>query len=84
MKRTIRLTESDLHRIITNVINEATENGDYDGNYEELIRNEMHNLAELERKVPKCYEAEIHQMVVGLEAILGGIKSDRDFDNWNR
>ena len=83
MKRTIRLTESDLHRIITNVINEATENGDYDGNYEELIRNEMHNLAELVRKVPKCYEAEIHQMVVGLEAILGGIKRNRDFDNWN-
>lgn len=84
MKKTIRLSERDLHRIITNVINEATENGDYDGNYEVLIRNEMHNLAELERKVPKCYEAEIHRMVVGLETMLSGIQSNRDFDNWNR
>lgn len=84
MKKTRGLNERDLHRIITNVINEVTENGDYDGNYEVLIRNEMHNLAELERKVPKCYEAEIHRMVVGLQAMLSGIQSNRDFDNWNR
>lgn len=56
---------------------------DYKANYEELIKNEMHRLYDLEGNVPMCYRAEIHSMVVAMEGILQDIKRNREFDDWN-
>ena len=50
MKKRIKLTEQDIHKIvketIKNVLNES-DVYDYDANYEQLIRNEIHNLYDL-------------------------------------
>ena len=54
---------------------------DYVGNYDELIKHEMHNLYELEAKVPVSYRAKIHSMVVSLQAMWQDIQRKRDFDN---
>lgn len=55
MKNGIKLTEQDVHKIvketIKNVLNES-DIYDNDANYEQLIKNEMHNLYDLESKVP--------------------------------
>lgn len=77
MKKTIKLTEQDVHKIvketIKNVLNES-DVYDYDANYEQLIRNEMHNLYDLEGKVPYSYRSEIHSMVNTLQGILSSIR----------
>ena len=77
MKKRIKLTEQDVHKIvketIKNVLNES-DIYDYDANYEELIRNEMHNLYDLEGKVPHSYRQEIHSMVNTLQGILSSIR----------
>lgn len=77
MKKSIKLTEQDVHKIvketIKNVLNES-DIYDYDANYEQLIRNEMHNLYDLEGKVPYSYRQEIHSMVNTLQGILSGIR----------
>lgn len=79
MKKVIKLTEQDVHKIvketIKNVLNES-DIYDYDANYEQLIRNEMHNLYDLEGKVPYSYRQEIHSMVNTLQGILFGIRMD--------
>jgi hypothetical protein len=54
---------------------------DYVGNYDDLIKNEMHNLYELEAKVPVCYRAKIHSMAVSLQAMWQDIQRKRDLDN---
>ena len=56
------------------IYDDGTED-DYNGNYAELIKNEMHNMAELERQVPKCYRAEIHSMISALQGILSDIRT---------
>ncbi len=77
MKKKIKLTEQDIHKIVKeslkNVLNES-DIYDYDANYEELIRNEMHNLYDLEGKIPYSYRQEIHSMVNTLQGILSGIR----------
>jgi hypothetical protein len=77
MKKRIKLTEQDIHKIvketIKNVLNES-DDYDYDANYEQLIRNEMHNLYDLEGKVPYSYRQEIHSMVNTLQGILSSIR----------
>ena len=77
MKKVIKLTEQDVHKIIKeaikNVLNES-DIYDYDVNYEQLIKNEMHNLYDLEGKVPYSYRQEIHSMVNTLQGILSGIR----------
>ena len=77
MKKKIKLTEQDIHKIVKeslkNVLNES-DIYDYDANYEQLIRNEMHNLYDLEGKVPYSYRTEIHSMVNTLEGILSSIR----------
>lgn len=77
MKKVIKLTEQDVHKIVKETIkNVLNENDiyDYDANYEQLIRNEMHNLYDLEGKVPYSYRQEIHSMVNTLQGILSGIR----------
>jgi hypothetical protein len=77
MKKVIKLTEQDVHKIvketIKNVLNES-DIYDYDANYEQLIKNEMHNLYDLENKVPYSYRQEIHSMVNTLQGILSSIR----------
>ena len=77
MKKRIKLTEQDIHKIVKeslkDVLNES-DIYDYDANYEELIRNEMHNLYDLEGKVPYSYRQEIHSMVNTLQGILSEIR----------
>lgn len=77
MKKRIKLTEQDVHKIveetIKNVINER-DIYDYDANYAKLIRDEMHNLYDLEGKIPYAYRAEIHSMVNSLQAMLSHIR----------
>lgn len=58
-------------------------NYDYDGKWEEYVRNEVHNLYELEEKVPYSYRSAIHSAMTELEAILDAQKRNREFDNWN-
>lgn len=43
---------------------------DYDANYEQLIKNELHNLYDLEGKVPYAKRPEIHSAISTLEGIL--------------
>jgi len=77
MKKRIKLTEQDVHKIvketIKNVLNES-DIYDYDANYEQLIKNEIHNLYDLEGKVPYSYRQEIHSMVNTLQGILSSIR----------
>lgn len=77
MKKRIKLTEQDVHKIveetIKNVINER-DIYDYDGNYARLIQHEMHNLYDLEAKVPYVYRREIHSMVNKLQGMLFEIR----------
>jgi hypothetical protein len=54
---------------------------DYVGNYAELILHEMHNLYELEAKVPASYRQDIHSMAVSLQAMWQDIQRNRDLDN---
>ena len=54
---------------------------EYAGNYDELILHEMHNLYELEDKVPVSYRQEIHSMAVSLQAIWQDAQRKRDLDN---
>ena len=79
MKKRIKLTEQDVHKIveetIKNVLNES-DIYDYDANYEQLIRNEMHNLYDLESKITYSYRQEIHSMVNTLQGILSGIRTN--------
>ena len=79
MKKRIKLTEQDIHKIvketIKNVLNES-DVYDYDANYEQLIRNEMHNLYDLEGKVLYSYRQEIHSMVNTLQGILSSIRTN--------
>lgn len=52
----------------------------YVGNYDELIRSEMHRLYELESKVPQWVKMEIHSMVVTMESILQEIQRNREYE----
>jgi hypothetical protein len=77
MKKRIKLTEQDIHKVvketIKNILNES-DIYDYDTNYEQLIKNEMHNLYDLEGKVPYSYRQEIHSMANTLQGILSNIR----------
>ena len=80
-KKRIRLTESDLHKIVKESVNRVL-NEDYASNYDELIRDEMYRLYDLEPKLPQHLQPKIHSMVVTLEGILQDIKRNRDFDSF--
>lgn len=54
---------------------------DYVGNYAELILHEMHNLYELEAKVPESYRSNIHSMAVSLQSMWQDIQRNREFDD---
>jgi len=75
-----KLSEKGLRRIVRESINKVLNESDiydYDANYAKLIRDEMHNLYDLEGKVPYSYRTQIHSMVNTLQAILSDIR-DKD------
>lgn len=80
----IKLTESKLKQMIAESVKKVlNENIDYEGNYQELIKNAMHQLYDLEGKVPYSYRPKIHGMAVSLEAMYQDIQRNHEFDNWN-
>lgn len=83
-KNIIKLTESDLKKVISESVNKVLEEGyNYDPHYEELIKKEMHNLWDLSEKVPMVYRSSIYSMGNRLQAILQKIQRNYEFDNWN-
>lgn len=84
-KNIIRLTESDLKKVISESVKKVLKEGEnnYDPHYEELIKREMHNLWDLSEKVPMVYRAEIYSMGNSLQALLQEIQRNYEFDNWN-
>lgn len=77
MNKVIKLTEQDIHNIVKETVKDVlnkNDNYDYDANYEKLIRDEMHNLYDLEAKVPYSYRSKIHSMINSLEAMLSDIR----------
>ena len=75
------MNENQFYNLIKKFVNESIktvlkENDniyDYDGNYEQLIKDEYHNLCDLETKVPYYLREEIHSMVVKLQGIMSDI-----------
>lgn len=57
---------------------EYDDSNDYNPLYDELIKKEMHRLADLERQVPQHLKGEIHQCVATLESILSDINMRND------
>lgn len=84
-KNIIKLTESDLKKVISESVNKVLKEGEYnyDPHYEELIKREMHNLWDLSEKVPMVYRSSIYSMGNRLQAILQKIQRNYEFDNWN-
>ena len=78
-KKQKRFTESDLHRIVKESVQKILAES-YSTNYDELIKDEMYRLYELEQKVPQWIRTEIHSMVVTIEGILQEIKRNLNFD----
>ena len=75
MKKRIKLTEQDIYKIVKESLKDVLNESDiYDANYEKLIRDEMHNLYDLEGKVPYSYRQEIHTMVNTLQGMLSDIR----------
>ena len=84
-KNIIRLTESDLKKVISESVKKVLkeDENNYDPYYEELIKKEMHNLWDLSEKVPMAYRAEIYSMGNSLQALLQEIQRNYESDNWN-
>lgn len=81
-----RITKSQLGKLVYAQVRKLLSeevNYDYDGKWQEYVRNEVHNLYELEKKVPYSYRSTIHSAMIDLEGILDTQKRNREFDNWN-
>ncbi len=78
----IKLNETKLKKIVAESIKKVLKE-ECSGDYDELIRNEMHNLVELEQKLPEYLQPQIHDMITTMEGILQEIQRNNDFDNWN-
>jgi len=82
VKQTIKINENQLNNIITKIVKESVKRVlkesdneyDYDGNYWQLIKNEYHNLCNLETKVPYYLKGEIHSMATKLQGMLSDIE----------
>ena len=81
-KNTVKLNESQLRKIIAESVKKVLKE-DYDGNYIQLIKEEMHRLYELEQKVPNYLQSEIHSMVNSMQAMIEEAQRNDEFDNWN-
>ena len=81
-KNTVKLNENTLKRIVAESVKKVLKE-DYEGNYVQLIKEEMHRLYELEQKVPNYLQSEIHSMVISMQAMLEQAQRNDEFDNWN-
>lgn len=80
-KSPIHITKPMLKKMVAEAMNSILEDQyDYDGRYDELIKSAMHYLYDLESKVPYSYRAEIHHMVVTLQAMYQDIQRNRELD----
>ena len=75
-KKVIKINENTIRKLVLEALN------DYNAQYEELIKTEMHNLVELEKQVPIWLKPEIHDMVVKIESILSEIKANREMQTY--
>jgi hypothetical protein len=84
-KNIIRLTESDLKKVISESVKKVLkeDENNYDPYYEELIKKEIHNLWELSEKVPMAYRTRIYFLANRLQALLQKIQRKHESDNWN-
>lgn len=62
-KNVVKLNETQLRKVVAESVKRIlSENNEFrmleDKPYDELIKDEMHRLAELSEIVPKCYEKE--------------------------
>ena len=81
-KNIVKINESTLRRLVAESVKKVLKE-EYDGNYLQLIKEEMHRLYELEGKVPNSLQPEIHSMVISMQAILEEAQRNDEFDNWN-
>ena len=81
-KNVVKVNESQLRKIIAESVKKMLKE-EYDGNYLQLIKEEMHRLYELEQKVPNYLQPEIHSMVISMQAMLEEAQRNDEFDNWN-
>ena len=81
-KNTVKINENTIRRIVAESVKKVLKE-DYDGNYIQLIKEEMHRLYELEQKVPNYLQPEIHSMVISMQAMLQEAQRNDEFDNWN-
>lgn len=81
-KNVVKINESTLRKIVAESVKKVLKEG-YDGNYLQLIKEEMHRLYELEQKVPNYIQPEVHSMVISMQAMLEEAQRNDEFDNWN-
>ncbi len=81
-KNVVKLNESQLRKIVAESVKKMLKE-EYDGNYLQLIKEEMHRLYELEQKVPNHLQPEIHSMAISMQAMLEEAQRNDEFDNWN-
>lgn len=79
-KNIVKINESTLRQIVAESVKRVLKE-EYDGNYLQLIKEEMHRLYELEQKVPNYLQPEIHSMVVSMQAMLEEAQRNDEFDN---
>lgn len=81
-KNIVKIDEQQLKKVIAESVKKVL-NEEYDANYLQLLKEEMHRLYELEKKVPNRLQPEIHSMVISIQAMLEEAKRNTEFDNWN-
>ena len=74
----IKLNDSQLREIVAESVKKILKE-EYDGNYLQLLKEEMHRLCELEQKVPNFLQPEIHSMVISMQAMLEEVQRNDEF-----
>ena len=87
MEKSIKINKNQLKNLIKESIQKvfkesSFEENNYNGRYDELIKDEMHNLLDLERQVPMWLKPEIHSMVVKMQSILSEIKTNKEMQTY--
>lgn len=67
-------TVGNIRKAINDRLSMISTDLQYDGNYWQLIKNEYHNLCNLETKVPYHLKGEIHSMATRLQGMLSDIE----------
>ena len=81
-KKMKKINENTLRKIVAESVKKVLKE-DYDGNYLQLIKEEMHRLYDLAQKVPNHLQSEIYGMATSMQAMLEQAQRNDEFDNWN-